>query len=66
MEVTGVTLDEFETRWRGEVTPRLPFLLFVLLENFQLTLLVIAAMLVVAGYIRRRLGREKAMQSLGE
>ena len=46
--------------------PRLPFLLFVLLENFQLTLLVIAALIVVAGYIRWRLRREKAMQSLGE
>ncbi len=66
VEVTGVTLDEFETRWRREVTPRLPFLLFVLLENFQLTLLVIGALIVVAGYIRLRLRREKAMQSLGE
>ena len=66
VDVTGDTLDEFEARWRKEVTPRLPFLLFVLLENFHLTLLVIGALIVVVGYIRWRLRRERAMRSLDE
>ena len=39
---------------------------FFVLENIELTLLVVGALIVVAGWIRWRLRREKAMQSLGE
>lgn len=63
---TQVPLAVFESEWRAAVTPSMPFFLFVMLENLEVTLLSFAALLVVAGYIRVRLRREKAMQSLGE
>jgi len=63
---TGVTLGEFEARWRLEVTPRLPLWLFVLLENLELALLCLGGLLVFAGWVRWRRRRENALRSLGE
>lgn len=64
-EVTGESLDAFETRWREEVTPRLPFWLFVIFENSELSLLCLAALLAALGYLRWRIRRERAMSALG-
>jgi hypothetical protein len=64
-EATGEPLDVFERKWREEVTPRLPFWLFVLAQNLELTLLCFAALLAAAGYLRWRLRRERAMAALG-
>jgi len=63
-EATGADLDEFETRWRRSVTPRLPYLLYVLLENIDLTLMFFGALVVVLGYVRWRMRRERALRSL--
>lgn len=62
---TGVSLDAFERQWREEVTPALPFWLFLILENSELSLLCAAAILAVLGYLRWRLRRERAMAGLG-
>jgi hypothetical protein len=62
---TGVTLRAFEERWRAEVTPSLPFWLFVVVENFDLALLFLCAILAALGYLRWRLRRERAMSGLG-
>jgi len=64
-DATGVELAEFEEAWRADVTPSLPFVLFVLLENIELTLLVVGALLAALGYARWRWRREKAMDALG-
>jgi hypothetical protein len=64
--VTDLTLDAFEQAWIEDVTPNLPFLLFVLLENIELTLLVAGACIVAGGWVAWRLRRERAMRSLGE
>jgi hypothetical protein len=62
---TGVTLASFEERWRAEVTPALPFWLYVVVENFDLALLFFCAVLAAVGYLRWRLRRERAMSGLG-
>ena len=62
----GMTLEQFEAEWRASVTPSLPFLLFVLLENLELTLLSASALIVAIAYAIWRLRRERAMASLGE
>ncbi|HEX5138699.1 MAG TPA: hypothetical protein VFY93_17135 [Planctomycetota bacterium] len=62
---TGVPLASFEARWRDEVTPALPFWLFVIVENLDLSLLFFAAILAILGYVRWRLRRERAMSGLG-
>jgi len=64
-EATGVTLASFEARWRDEVTPALPFWLYVIVENLDLSLLFFCAILAILGYIRWRLRRERAMSGLG-
>jgi len=63
-EATGTRLDDFEERWRESVTPALPLLLFVMLENIELTLLCFGALLVVGGYIRVRLRRPRELEQL--
>lgn len=65
-DATGTRLDEFETRWRESITPALPFVLFVMLENIELTLLCFGALLVVGGYIRVRLRRPRELEQLGD
>jgi hypothetical protein len=66
LDTTGATLAEFERGWRITVTPDMPFLVFILLENIDLALLCLGALLVAAAYIRWRLRRERAMSQLGE
>jgi len=63
-EATGVPLASFEERWRAEVTPALPFWLFVVVENFDLALLFFCAILAALGYARWRVRRERAMSGL--
>jgi len=62
---TGEGLDLFERQWRDEVTPALPFWLFVVVENFDVVLICLAAALVVLGYLRWRLRRAREMAALG-
>ena len=64
-DATGERLEDFERRWRDEVTPGIPFWLFVIVENLDLTLLFFGALLVAGGYARWRFRRERAMASLG-
>jgi len=64
-DATGVDLGSFEARWRKEVTPALPFWLFVIYENVDLALLCAAGLLAALGYLRWRLRRERAMSGLG-
>jgi hypothetical protein len=64
-DATGVALRAFEEQWRAEVTPSLPFWLFVVVENFDLALLFLCAVLAALGYARWRLRRERAMSRLG-
>lgn len=66
LDATGARLDEFEARWRESITPALPFVLFVMLENLELTLLCCGALLVVGGYIRVRLRRSRELDRLGD
>ncbi len=61
LEATGVPLARFEEAWRSGITPALPFWLYVLLENLELTLLVAGAIAVALGYLRYRLRREAAL-----
>lgn len=61
---TGRTLEEFEDRWRESVTPRVPFLIYLVLQNIGLALLFGAGVLVFIGWVRWRLRRERAMASL--
>jgi len=61
----GESLDDFERGLFEEVTPPLPFWLFVVVENLELSLLTLAALLAAAGYLRWRLRRERAMSALG-
>ncbi|MHC4547966.1 MAG: peptidase MA family metallohydrolase [Planctomycetota bacterium] len=65
-EATGMPLDGFERQWRASVTPRIPFVLFVILENIELALICFGALLVVGGYVRWRLRRSRAMEELEE
>jgi hypothetical protein len=65
-EATGTPLDEFEEHWRESITPALPLVLFVMLENIELTLLCFGALLVVGGYIRVRLRRPRELERLGD
>jgi len=62
---TGEGVDRFERAWREEITPALPFWLFVVVENFDVALLCFAAALVALGYLRWRLRRARAMAALG-
>ena len=62
---TGERLSVFEARWRDEITPALPLLLYVVLENFELALLCFGAVVVAVGYLRWRLRRERSMTALG-
>lgn len=64
-DATGEGLDDFERGLRDEVTPSLPFWLFVIVENLDLSLLFLGALLVAMGYLRWRLRRERAMSALG-
>ena len=63
-EATGETLAAFEARWRESVTPAIPYLLFIVLENFELALFCFAALLVAGWYVVWRFRREKALQKL--
>jgi hypothetical protein len=62
---TGEALPDFERRWRAEITPRLPFWLFFLAQNLEVTLICSAALLAAVGYLLWRLRRERAMAALG-
>ncbi len=64
-QASGESLDDFERSLRAEVTPALPFWLFVIAENLELALLFLAALLAALGYVRWRLRRERAMSALG-
>ncbi|MGH7162336.1 MAG: hypothetical protein ACREID_02545 [Planctomycetota bacterium] len=66
LEATRETVADFEARWRDGVTPRVPFAIFILLENIDLTLLALGAVLLVAGYVRYRVKRGRALDRLGE
>jgi hypothetical protein len=63
-QATGRSVDAFEAEWRAEVTPVLPFWLYVIVADFGLALLWFGAVLVFIGWLRRRLRRERAMASL--
>jgi hypothetical protein len=63
-EATGTPIEEFEERWRESITPALPLVLFVMLENIELTLLCFGALLVVGGYVRARLRRRRELERL--
>ena len=63
--VTDRPLAHFEERWRRKVTPPMPWIVFVLLENLEVTVLSFGGLVVLAGYIRWRMRREKAMDALG-
>ena len=63
-EATGEPLGLFEKEWRASVTPKIPFWLFVILENIELALLCFGALIVAGGYVAWRLRRERAMQRL--
>ncbi len=65
MKATGEDLGPFEARWREAVTPWLPYPLFVLLENFVLSLLALAGVLVVLAWVRMRRRRRAEMAALG-
>jgi len=64
VEATGESLARFEAAWRTEITPWLPFWLYLLVSDIGLSLIWFAAILVFIGWLRRRLRREKAMQAL--
>ena len=64
-EATGQSI-EFEAEWRAEITPPLPFWLYVIVADFGLALLWIGAVLVFLGWLRKRMRRERAMQSLDQ
>lgn len=64
LESTGVGLERFEAEFRESVTPAIPFWLYVLVEDLELTLLVLGALLVAGAYVAWRLRRERAMQGL--
>jgi len=64
-EATGETLTRFEEKFREGITPWLPFWLYLFVSDLGLSLLWIAALLVFVGWIRRRLRRERDMESLG-
>lgn len=63
--VTGENLETFEATWREEITPWLPFWIYLFVSDIGLSLIWIGAVLVFLGWLRRRLKREKAMQALG-
>ena len=62
---TGGGVAEFEGAWRASVTPRLPFTLYVVLENLDLALLFLGGLLLAAGFLRYRLRRRRALRALG-
>ena len=61
---TGEPLARFESVWRKQVTPWLPFWLYLFVSNLGLSLLWFGALLVFIGWLRRRLRRERDMASL--
>ena len=61
---TGQSVEAFEEAWRKEITPPLPFWLYVLVSDFGLTMLWFAALLVFVGWVVRRMRREREMRSL--
>ena len=61
---TRTSLAEFEESWRLEITPPVPFLVYLLFENLATSLIVAGAGLVFLGWLRRRLRRERDMSSL--
>jgi hypothetical protein len=63
---TGDDLARFEARWREEVTPFLPFPLYVLVENVELTVIGVAGLLVVLAWVRARRRRPAELEALGE
>jgi len=66
LDATGESLGEFEEAWRASVTPALPFVLYLLLENFDLALLCACGLLLVVGFVRYASRRRAAMEALGE
>lgn len=62
----GESLAAFEERWREAMTPSVPFLVFIVLENFELALFSFGALLVAGWYLVWRLRRERAMAALGD
>ncbi len=64
LRATGQRAAEFQADWREAVTPGIPWWLFVLWERLDWALLAFGAVLVAGAYVRWRLRRERAMQSL--
>lgn len=63
---TGERLDDFEKDWRASVTPKLPFLIWILLENIQMTLFFVCALIVFAAWVRYRIRRPRELAKLDE
>lgn len=61
---TGMTVDAFEERWRDHITPSMPFLAYLLLQNIGSTLIVFGAFLVFIGWLIRRLRRRREFDAL--
>jgi hypothetical protein len=62
--VTHESLASFEAAWRKQVTPWLPFWLYLFVSDIGLSVIWIGAALVFFGWLRRRLRRERALRSL--
>jgi len=58
-KATGENLSEFESEWRDDLMPGVPYLVFILLENIETTLFFFAALLVLFAWLRWRLYRRR-------
>ena len=65
-QATGVRLEDFEEDWRESVTPQLPFLLWILLENLEVTLFFLCALVVFAAWVGYRIRRPRELAKLDE
>jgi hypothetical protein len=65
-QATGARLEDFEEDWRESVTPKLPFLLWILLENLEVTLFFFCALIVFAAWVRYRIRRPRELAKLDE
>lgn len=63
-EAAGVSFEEFEREWRASLKPALPFPLFFLLKDIDLTLLAVGAVLVILAWRRAMRRRAHEMSRL--